>query len=299
MMRRARFIVLVIIASAALAITGRALAQDEQPAPDRPRGREIMDRARRGEALTPDEQALRERMMARRAERLRAERDGGEFLIQNERLNDVDRAHYRIAEIHTRKQRYEQAVEELVKVVENSPDPFAVSLSHLNIATFYRRHLGDPDRAIIEYARVTGELRDRAQTEMVGTHAELGEFDKAAALLEQFIEQTDDPARKIELLNNVADLYLQAEQEDKAIAALQRIIDTLSYEQAQELREAREGPGDGPPEAMRRDGPPDAMRQQLLERIRDLEAAGRPEEAERLEQRLRGRPAPAPHEAGH
>ena len=184
-------------------------------------------------------------------------------------MNVIDAAYYQIAEIHMEEEQHEEAAEQLAIIVAKSPVEEAVSAAHLNLAHLYRKHLQAPDKAIQEYRLVKGELRGRAIHELVNTYEEQDQWEEAAKSLEELLTETEDKHAKVGLLQMLAELCRRHGESEKAIAALRRIPETLTYEEALHMQRGGEDA-----EALKRE-------------IHELHRVGRHEEAERLERRLR------------
>lgn len=272
---------------------GMSLAQQPGPGPEPPgrppmqppdeqreRIREVMEKREQGQPLTPEETALIERVRAMKEQDERMQRRGtreeNPFGDLGE-LNVVDRAIYSVAQILCEKGEYENAIKELAKVAAESPDERAKAGAHLAAGHICRYKVGDATKAIEEYRQVTGELADRALRAIVKCYEEMGQPDKAAQALEDRLAQASQPMDRVRLLNEIADVYRRSNNPDRAIETLRRVPQVITYEEAESLRR-----GGG-----RRGGrdfdPLDRVRQ----RIEELRAAGRKEEAEQAEKMLR------------
>ena len=237
---------------------------------------EILRRIRAGEDLTEEDKELlkkyrkqrdvQRKKWARERDRQRppraevdamrrgpgpmAEPARAKALRHDERLNVIDRAYYEIAEIHLAKKKYEDAVAALEQLIKKSPDKRAVSLTRLNLAELYRKQLADTKRAIEEYKKVTGEFALAAQTRLAQLFEELDQIDEAVEQFENIAKTATDKTQKVLALGQLAGLLARNGREDEAIAVLQRLIKSVSYEEAakiskalleeKELREQRE-----------------------------------------------------------
>ncbi len=213
--------------------------------------RDLIRRARAGEELTAEQQgqvdAWRERMQRAREE---AEEQRRQVVRQRElraadalqqdaivRLNVRDQAYYRIAELQVSEEKYQEAVTTLQRLIADSEDETAVSLAHLQLGDLYRRHLANTDRAIEEYKKVTGEFIPTALARLVALYQELDRVDDAVAELEALAEATDDPLQRALALRHAAELLVQSDRNDEAIAIYQKLIHSLTHEQAESIRE--------------------------------------------------------------
>jgi tetratricopeptide (TPR) repeat protein len=150
-------------------------------------------------------------------------------------LNPRDAAHFDVARVLCKVEKFDEAIKELEKVVAGSPDKAAVSAAHFSIANLYRRHLGNADKAIEHYSKVEGDLQQRAFRAMMETFEELGEIERAGQFLEKRILLTEDKPCKVRLLNQLAQLYMRNEENEKAIDVLRRIPETITYEEAEKM----------------------------------------------------------------
>ena len=157
-------------------------------------------------------------------------------------LNVRDDAHFKIARILCKTNNYQDAVAELGKVVKESPDEHAVSAAHFSIANLCRRHLGNTDKAIEHYAKVEGNLKDDAISALIDTFKELDEIDRAVEYINGLIEKTEENEAKVHLLNRLASLYRGNGDDERAIATLRRIPETVSYEEAEKIDKKRRKP---------------------------------------------------------
>ncbi|NOZ19452.1 MAG: tetratricopeptide repeat protein [Planctomycetes bacterium] len=189
-------------------------------------------------------------------------------------LNVVDKAFYTVAELLYDKGEYENAIKELSKVVDESPDERAKAGAHLVAGHICRFKLQDTGRAIEEYKQVTGDLADRAMKSMIQCYEAMNQPDEAAKILEDRLTQTTQPQEKAFILNEMANIYRRAQNIDKAIEALRRIPQMITYQEAEALRLGR-----GAGEAL----PMDRIR----EHVERLRAEGRFEDAERLQKKVR------------
>jgi tetratricopeptide (TPR) repeat protein len=202
--------------------------------------RALFDKTRRGEDLTQEERAQLDQFRAGMRERFQGmfggPGNGGtptrtRSPLVREKLNPVDAALHTIAEVQLKAQQYEEAVAALERILK-SPDAAAVSAAHFNMATIYRRNLGQVDKAIAEYRKVQGPLAFRAWGEILATYEEVGGFDKAMATLEEILAGVQDKAVKVKLLNLIARAWDTHGQPAKSAAALERVVNLLPYPEA-------------------------------------------------------------------
>ena len=174
-------------------------------------------------------------------------------LRHDERLNVIDAAYYKIAEIHLAKKEYGPAVTALERLIAKTPDELAKSLTHFNLAELYRKELANTKKAIQEYKVVTGEYTLDALRRLAQLFEELNQIDEAAQVFESIIGNTKDTVQKVLALRELAGLLARNGRGDEAIAALQRLTTSVSYDEARriskvllevrDLREKRERQG--------------------------------------------------------
>jgi len=203
--------------------------------------RELIQKRRDGKELTKEEtakldefrQQMRERFRQARGARGAAQRGPTNPLVR-EKLNPADTALQTMAEVMLKAQQFEKAIKALERMTK-SPDAKVQASAHFNIATIYRRHLGDTDKAIAEYRKVEGPLALRAWNEIVSLADEMGEIEKGVAILEEILSATMDKVDKLKLLHIIAKAWGTHEQPDKAVEALERIVKLLPYDEAAKM----------------------------------------------------------------
>jgi predicted negative regulator of RcsB-dependent stress response len=151
------------------------------------------------------------------------------------RLNVVDAAYCRMAEIYCDRRRYKEAVAALEQVVKKSPDKRAVSLAHLNLARVYRHQLNNADQAVAEYKQVTGEFAHVAQGELAEIFAQDGRVDDAAKVFRNIAAEGKDPAQRVLALQRLADLMMENGRTEEALAALRKLVAAVSYDEAADI----------------------------------------------------------------
>ena len=192
-------------------------------------------------------------------------------------LNAVDRARYAIAGILIKQAKYEEAVEELQRVIEKNADPNTRSATRLRIGHIYIQHMNDPESAIEQYQQVTGRWQSEAVRALVRASEESGDVQRAGDLLEGVAAEAKDPGQKVEVLNQLAEFYQRHDENDKAVAALRRIVESVTYEQAEQMH--RRVPPGGP------SGAAETRKAQIKQKVEELIRTGRSAEAERLKKR--------------
>ena len=162
----------------------------------------------------------------------------------DERLNVIDDAYYRIAEIHVQEKVYDQAVESLRQLIKKSPDKLAVSLTHFNLAELYRKELNNKKEAIAEYKKVTGEYAIEAQRRLASLFEELEQIDEAVATFEAIVKTTLDKMQKVLALRELAELLFRNERKDEAVAVLQRLTRAVTYDEAPKITKELQAAGE-------------------------------------------------------
>ena len=137
---------------------------------------------------------------------------------------------------------------ELLSVLERQADlaeePAEIVGTRYRIAELWRRHLGDPARAVDIYREILTVAPDHEPTlaaleEMIAEGVEvmaaasvlepvrraMGDWAKLAAVVEVQVRHEEDPVRRIELLHGLAELYdVQLEQPERAFDAYARAL---------------------------------------------------------------------------
>ena len=186
--------------------------------------------------------------------------------------NAVDQARFQIAGILVEQKKYEDAIGELLKTAEESPDPICGAAAHISAGNVFRQGLKETDKAVEQYREVKGKLADLATRYMVETYQEANKPEEAVKLLEDILAKTQDPAQKVRLWNMMAEVYRRSGKADKAIEALRKITESIGYNDA---------------EAMRKGWlVEEAQLDKVEAKIRDLRADGRNEEADRLQREV-------------
>jgi len=210
-------------------------------------------------------------------------------LIRPGNLNPVDDAHYSVAEIYLRKERYADCIQRLQKVIDSyKEENETVWVTRLNMGNVERRR-GAVQQAIEQYKRVKGRWAGYAQRRLLATLEESGLLDEAVSLLEARYKESTDKGERLALLRRIAELYARNGEDDKAIETYDRITREFSREEMAGLVQAardyvaeradrvleliRTGRGD---EAHR-------LMEEIEQRLAVLRAQGRGAEADAME----------------
>lgn len=253
------WIVLAALVASVVSISQPALAAEGQKDGRRRRGdwrrrfatmREALQKRRDGKELTKEEKEALQRVD--RFRRGAADQGGaaggadnpfavarGKTAIgdlrrfrHDERLNVIDDAYYRIAEVHVQQKTYDQAAEAFQQLIKKSPDKLAVSLTHFNLAELYRKELSNKKEAIAEYKKVTGDYTIEAQRRLASLFEELAQIDEAVATFEAIVKTTADKMQKVLALRELAELLFRNERQDEAVATLQGLTRAVTYDEA-------------------------------------------------------------------
>ena len=183
--------------------------------------------------------------------------------------NAVDQARFQIAGLLVEQKKYEDAIGELLKTAEESPDPICGGAAHISAGNVFRQGLKETDKAIEQYREVKGKLADLATRYMVETYQEANKPEEAVKLLEDILAKTQEPGQKVRLWNMMAEVYRRSGQPDRAIEALRKITESIGYDDAEAMRKGWVDE--------------EAQFDKMEAKIRDLRADGRNEEADRLQ----------------
>ena len=156
----------MISSGAILAFDGKAsFAQDKV------RIKEIRKKMKLGEPLTAEEKELLDLAKKRGLKRKKIFRYedevGASGLVRVDSMNVIDKARFSIAEIEMKRDRYKEAITELERVANESPDDSAVSAAHLSMGNIYRTCLDEPTSALEHYTKVKGRLADIARIAII------------------------------------------------------------------------------------------------------------------------------------
>ncbi len=253
---------------------------------DREKMREIFRKMRAGEKLTAEEQAIADRMRNRMGGR---DRGGRAQEAELRLVNVVDAVKLTLAMAHVGKQKPEEAVKVLDEVVAKSADKTAVGFAHLYLARIYKAK-GDEEKVKAELAKVTGPA-------IVGALQMMLAGEPSAEKLEALLKDMQDPLGRAVLIRTLAAIYAREGNVEKLADLAVRAAKLVTAEQASEALELEArmaglrgmDPRGGDPRAGRDRGREfvEQRRAQTEARIKELEAAGKKEEAEELRQRMK------------
>ncbi len=232
-----------------------------------------------------------------RGERGRRDR-GGEVwrrMRQNEvsaavlrQVNVLDAVSLALAQAHVAKRAPEKAVAVLKEVIEKSKDETAVGFARLALARIYKQG-GKAKEAEAELLKVTGPAT-AAAIEML-----LQGVEDRAAKLEELLKAAKDPLTKALLIRRLTREYQVAGNVEKLADLAERARKLLTPEQAAKALETElklaalgggRGGGGGQDRGREMRQRVTQMRTQMEARIKELEAAGKKEEAAQLKERL-------------
>lgn len=206
------------------------------------------------------------------------------FVEGLEQVNAVDAVGLALAQAWLDKQETDKAIEVLLKVAE-SVDKTAAGYARLALARIYRQK-GDAAASDEQLAKVTGPALAGALEMIVGGRGPEGEAPEAAARLEGLLGKVSENLAKAVIIRRLTDLYRQAGDAEKLAALAERAQKLLGAKEAaaileEELRFARQAGGQRGPMA----DFANRARGALEDRVRQLEAEGRAEEAAALRER--------------
>lgn len=146
-------------------------------------------------------------------------------LLRAPDLDAVTSAHYSVAEIYMRRGDHRKAVTRLEQALKSlgNAESESVWLTHLNLANIARNNLGDMAQGAQAYKKVKGRWAAYAQRRLLDVLAGAGKLDEAVAVLEAQVKGAADQGEKLALLRQMAQLYARHKEDEKAIAAYDRI----------------------------------------------------------------------------
>ncbi len=258
----------LLLTGACATLCAQEAPRPEGPRPpfDRPEGRPPLPRGMDPERREREEP--RRDMRPERGEMVPGMRMEG-YVLSPFEANTVDQAHFQIASLLVEQKKYEDAIGELLKVADASPDETAAAAAHFSAGNIFRHLLKDADKAVEQYREVKGRLLEPATRQIIETYQEANRGDEAVKVLDDLLATTKDPRQKARLLNMKADVYRRTGKPDKAVETLRQITETISYDDAEA---ARRGWGNDEEELKK-----------LQDEIEELRGAGRNEEADRLQ----------------
>jgi len=281
------------------------------------RGREAREAgAGRAAGEKRDRDARRgEEQRGREGERRRALGKGEQFARRQSpdatmmaRLNVLDQAALAVADALVKGEKASDAVKELKFVIENSPDADAKSLANFKLGELYRLKLDDRAKAHQHYYKVGGDLSERARGIVVGPLAKAEKIDEAIRELMLFAKNAPDEIAKAGAIRMMVELAVRSGDLDRMASTLEKARELMKYSEAAKaqkaINERREQEAARRPQMPGREGAapwaaglrgmrggadgrggPEAV-EQLKMMIKRLEAAGRPEIAEKMKKRL-------------
>jgi len=304
-----------------LALGGLARAEEgaEPPAPpaekvkdaDKAKLRDILRKQKAGEELTADEKALLEKARPRLGKEGKAGNDpaapGREGRPGAEPgkpmpppvegldvVNATDAVKLALAQGYLGKNELDKAAEVLEKLAKATQDKTAAGYAHLALARIYQQK-NEPAKRDEELKKVTGPAVAGALMMLMGAGGE------SAPKLEEFLKSAEDPLAKAIILRRLAMLYVQNGNLEKLADLAERSAKILPYKEALAAQEAEDklqqrmagragGPGGmrpGGPGGPGEGGPGmEMIRGRMEARIKELEAAGKVDEANRLREQL-------------
>ena len=160
---------------------------------------------------------------------------GRDGIVRSSRLNVIDAAYFDVASLLMVKEEYEEAVAELRKVIEGSPDADAISAAHLSAGNILRQKIGNIEEAVKEYKLVSGRYAEWATRQIVQAYEEIGETGKAIDVLKEMLATAGKPEEKVSLLRQMAEVYKKSKNTDMAIETLRKIPTVITYDEAMKM----------------------------------------------------------------
>jgi tetratricopeptide (TPR) repeat protein len=243
------------------------------PAADVPEeGRPEKKRAQRGEA---DKQKRRPGRQDKRPSGLPLE-------LLNV-VNAVDAVKLTLAQSLAVQKKVDKAVLVLKAIIEKSPDATAVGCAHLGLGLFYENS-GRRDDAAVEFKKVKGPALIFALPMILRGKENPGQA------VRSLIEESKRPEVKAMLLRKLAQIYFRDPRKLGKLA--DEVEELLSYQQAIKARKDElnvKMPRSNGPRRGGADGPRNVkeFKERIEQRIKELQAAGRQEEAEKLAKKLK------------
>ncbi len=161
---------------------------------------------------------------ARRSARLRLSRVGSMCVI--------DDSLYSLAELYMGEGRVEDAIAQLRRVVEKSPDEETRSATHFNLAQIYEKNLKDPERARKEYACVTGIRGAGARARVLGPLRRDKRWDEVIAFLKECLAVPRKPEEKAGLVKRLIREARASGSPELIESTLRSVPDLITYEEA-------------------------------------------------------------------
>ncbi len=144
----------------------------------------------------------------------------------------VDDSLYLLAEFYMEQGRVEDAVAQLRRVVEKSPDEETRSATHFNLAQIYEKNLNDPERARKEYARVTGVRGPGARARVLGPLRHDKRWDEVIAFLKECLDTPRKPEEKAQLVKRLINEAHASGSPELIESTLLSVPDLITYEEA-------------------------------------------------------------------
>jgi len=224
------------------------------------------------------------------------------------RLNVLDQAALAVADALAKGGKAAGALKELKFIIENSPDADAKSLANFKLGEIYRLKLDDMAKAQQHYYKVGGDLSERARGIVVGPLAKAEKIDEAIRELMLFAKNAPDEIAKAGAIRMMIELAVRSGDLDRMASTIEKARELMKYSEAAKAQKAvnerRDQEAARRPQMAGREGAapwaaglrgmkggadgrrgPEAV-EQLKMMIKRLEAAGRPEIAEKLKKRL-------------
>ncbi len=132
----------------------------------------------------------------------------------------------RMAELHLREERWQDAASLLAKVVALTSDRQVLEAAHLALARIWAEHLDDLPRALVSLQAVLSLEADHPEAllRLADVAARSGDLDKAADTLQRLVDGAKSPAERAEALLRVADVHAGGGDDDAAKEAVREAL---------------------------------------------------------------------------
>lgn len=171
-----------------------------------------------------------------RGDRERPRRARGSVFPRVE-ANARDAALLGIAKIKHDAGDHEATVDLLNAIIAESPQPNVQAAARLARARIYRTNLLLNDKAAEDFIAVRGPLGNTAILELMQMYEQAGEPEQGIQVLKAAAEAAAEKVDKVYFLGHVAEANRRAGRIEDALATLNQIVETISYDEAMEFED--------------------------------------------------------------
>lgn len=189
-----------------------------------------------------EEKKNREEKKDERAKRKKARdnRPRGLIVSPGGRLNQVDIAHFTIAQIYLHENKFDLSIEELKKVTENSPDRTARGAAWFSLGNIFLVKKKDPKNAVVCFVRVEGPLEKQARQRIIGLIKREKGPEEAVKALEEYADKTENKADEASIRLTLALFHQKNQNNEAALEQLKKVASMDYRDLRNDRREARE-----------------------------------------------------------